>query len=386
MKGTGLDLTVEGKLEDFLVVNIKELKGEHGPKFHLTQPRLIDSILEDLRLDGERVKMQDIPMASSKLLGRHKDSPDFDGHFNYRRVIGKLNFLEQSTHGNISYATHMCARFSTCPKLEHGKAVKWIGRYLKKTRKRGFIIKPDPSRGMEVHPDSDFAGAWDPAGAGKDVDTARSRHGFIISYCGVPLFWKSQMQTEVALSSTESEFIALATATRAAIPIQCILMEMKERGFPVVVDKNEIHCCVFEDNSGALAIAKLPKTRLLHQAHQCEIFPLVELGARARGPRWPLFLPQDRDRGPTRGCADQAPRVGVVCQAPQVVAQLVSGKTFLVFVRSFSLKVFACSVHDCRLDAVSRRASPQVPALGVVQCRVGPISPRGSVGIWSFQS
>ena len=119
----------------------------------------------------------------------------------------------------------------------------------------------DPELGMEVHPDSNFAGAWESAGAGEDVDTARSRHGFIVSYCGVPLFWKSQMQTEIALSSTEAEFIALATATRATIPIQRILMEMKERGFPVVVDKNKIHCSVFENNSGALAIAKLPKTR-----------------------------------------------------------------------------------------------------------------------------
>ena len=68
-------------------------------------------------------------------------------------------------------------------------------------------------------------------------------------------------QTEIALSSTEAEFIALATATRAAIPIQHILVEMKELGFPVITDQNTIHCSVFEDNSGALAIAKLPKTR-----------------------------------------------------------------------------------------------------------------------------
>ena len=107
----------------------------------------------------------------------------------------------------------------------------------------------------------DYASAWEPEGAGEDVNTAHSRQGYIVSYCGVPSFWKSQMQTEIALSSTEAEFIALATATKAAIPIQCILMEMKELGFPVVTDKNSIYCHVFEDNNGALAIAKLPKTR-----------------------------------------------------------------------------------------------------------------------------
>ena len=51
----------------------------------------------------------------------------FDGHFNYQQVIGKLNFLEQSTCGDISYATHMCARFCTDPKFQYGEAIKWFG-------------------------------------------------------------------------------------------------------------------------------------------------------------------------------------------------------------------------------------------------------------------
>jgi hypothetical protein len=175
-------------------------------------------------------------------------------------VIGKLNFLEQPTHGDINYVTHMYACFCNSPKVEHGEAVKWLGRNLKGTANKGFIICPDPSLGIKIHPDSDFAGVWEPEGAGEDIDTARSHHSFIVSHAGCPLFWKSQIQTENALSSTEAEFIVLDTATRAAIPIQRILMEMKELGFPVITGQNSIHCSVFEDNSGALVIAKLPKT------------------------------------------------------------------------------------------------------------------------------
>ena len=76
MKQSGLDLTVEGKLADFLGVNIKKLDGEHGPEWHLTQPSLIKSVLEDLRLDGKKVKTKDVPMATSKLLaGTRMRSP-----------------------------------------------------------------------------------------------------------------------------------------------------------------------------------------------------------------------------------------------------------------------------------------------------------------------
>ena len=200
-------------------------------------------------------------MASSKLLSRHVDSESFDRHFDYRRAIGKLNFLEQSTRGDLSYAVHMCARFCQDPKMEHGAAVKWIGRYLAGTKDKGFIIRPDPNKGMEVYVDADFAGNWDPSLAGEDPDTARSRHGYTITYAGVPLLWKSQLQGEICLSSTESELVGLSTALRTAIPIHNILLEMRTHGFEIMPDEPTIHCTVFEDNDGALAIAKFPKMR-----------------------------------------------------------------------------------------------------------------------------
>ena len=47
-------------------------------------------------------------------------------------------------------------------------------------------------------------GNWDPKDF-EDRDTARSRHGYYIMYAGCPILWKSQLQNEIALSSTESE-------------------------------------------------------------------------------------------------------------------------------------------------------------------------------------
>ena len=150
-----LGITDEGEVADFLGVHIRK----EGDEYHLTQPKLIDSILEELNLDGSDVHTKDIPMASSKLLSRHPDSDSFDGSFHYRCIVGKLNFLEQSTRGDISYATHMLARFGADSKREHGNAVKWLGRYLAGTRDKGLILRPDKSKGMEIYCDADFAGA-----------------------------------------------------------------------------------------------------------------------------------------------------------------------------------------------------------------------------------
>ena len=145
------------------------------------------------------------------------------------------------------------------PKVQHGNAIRWLARYLKGTKDKGMIFKPDTSRSMEVAVDADFSGNWDPEVAEDDPSTARSRHGYIITYAGCPITWKSQLQNEIALSTCESEFTGMSYALREAIPIMELLKEMKRLGFNVNMTSPQVHCKVFEDNSGALEIARIPK-------------------------------------------------------------------------------------------------------------------------------
>ncbi len=257
IKRAGLDITIEGTLEDFLGVNLD--RREDGT-IHLTQPHLIDAILKDLKMDGADLKTKSTPAASSKELKFHSSSEDFDKSFHYRSVIGKLNFLEKSTRPDIAFITHQCARYSVNPKKEHGAAIRWLARYLKGTRDKGIILKPTLTKDLEVHVDADFAGAWDPEES-DHRDTARSRHGYVISYKGCPLLWKSQLQTEIALSSTESEYTGLSYALRDAIPVMQTLKEMQGKGIPIDSAKGKIYCSVFEDNSGAVEMATHHKYR-----------------------------------------------------------------------------------------------------------------------------
>jgi hypothetical protein len=69
------------------------------------------------------------------------------------------------------------------------------------------------------------------------------------------------MQTEIALSSTESEYTGLSYALRDAIPIMELLKELKKKEFPVRSTIPNVHCKVFEDNSGALEMATVHKPR-----------------------------------------------------------------------------------------------------------------------------
>ena len=63
------------------------------------------------------------------------------------------------------------------------------------------------------------------------------------------------------MSSTESEYTGLSYALRDAIPIMELLKELKRLGYPIRTAKTQVHCRVFEDNSGALEMAKIHKYR-----------------------------------------------------------------------------------------------------------------------------
>ena len=121
------------------------------------------------------------------------------------------------------------------------------------------MCTPDNSEGLEVFVDADFAGGFDKAVA-EDPASAYSRTGFVIKHAGCPIIWKSKLQTEIALSTTEAECIALSTALREVMPIMHFLREVS-----AVMDIPECNksmkCTVFEDNNGALEMAKTPKMR-----------------------------------------------------------------------------------------------------------------------------
>ena len=69
------------------------------------------------------------------------------------------------------------------------------------------------------------------------------------------MLWASRMQTEIALSTAESEYIACSTALNDVISLMHLLKEI-DMIFPVRQQKPEIHCNVYGDNESCIAMAK----------------------------------------------------------------------------------------------------------------------------------
>ena len=90
-----------------------------------------------------------------------------------------------------------------------------------------MIIKPTADLSLELYVDADFAGLWN-AEKGDDSTSVKSRTGYIIMIGGTPVIWTSKLQTEIALSTCEAEYIALSTAMRALLPMRELLQTLGE--------------------------------------------------------------------------------------------------------------------------------------------------------------
>ena len=62
--------------------------------------------------------------------------------------------------------------------------------------------------GIECYEDADFADGWNIT-TSADADNVMSRTGFVITYANCPNYWASHLQTEIAPSLAEAEYIAM---------------------------------------------------------------------------------------------------------------------------------------------------------------------------------
>ena len=86
--------------------------------------------------------------------------------------------------------------------------------------------------------DSDYAG---------DLDERRSLSGYIFTIGGRAISWRASLQSIVALSTTEAEYIAIIEAMKEAIWLKDLLNEISE-DFDLTT--------IYSDNQSAIFLTK----------------------------------------------------------------------------------------------------------------------------------
>ncbi|KAL7479436.1 hypothetical protein ACHAW6_005166 [Cyclotella cf. meneghiniana] len=114
-----------------------------------------------------------VPTKASLQLHAFYYSPKFNGNYNNRSAVGKLNYIGHTTRPNILYAVHQAVKYPA------DKAIVYIFTFLKATGNIGLCFKPDSFKGFQCCCDPDFTGNWNKEFAATGTSTAKSS-GWIV--------------------------------------------------------------------------------------------------------------------------------------------------------------------------------------------------------------
>ena len=254
----------------------------------------IDTILSkhgwDTPLDHSPGSMEPIPASMFKQVddgyGPLEHTPEFTAlatkhGFKFRTVIGELMYAYVICRLDIGYAITKLSQFAHAPDDIHYQCLKRLCLYLRSTKTWGLIywrqspleilpfgtFQPLPYHSSEAPTKlPEFPSSQNPiqligyvdASHATDLKTRRSVTGFVLTLSGAAICYRSKIQTSVATSSTESEFIAAVSASKTTLYLRSVL---KELGF-----EQEYPTPMYEDNEAAINMinASKPTVRSRH--------------------------------------------------------------------------------------------------------------------------
>ena len=152
-------------------------------------------------------------------------------------------YLAIATRPDIARTVSFLCRFNANPGPAHCRAVQHLWRYLKGTMDLKLTYAPPAASDRFVtYSDADHGGC---------MDSGKSTTGYVVKLGTGAISWSSKLQSIVALSTTEAEYVAACAAGQEIIWLRHLFSEI---GFPV-----EGPSRLYVDNQSALAVAKNPE-------------------------------------------------------------------------------------------------------------------------------
>jgi len=231
----GYDVKDLGNVSNFLGIDIKQC----SDGFWIGQSSYCKKFLNDFNMS--ECKPVNTPLENNKLpKSNDTDCLNANMKHTYNSCIGGLLYLSVRTRPDICYAVNYLSQFNSAPSEQHWTAVKRVLRYLKGTMNFGILYTRNQSN-VVGYSDADFAG---------DINGRRSCSGFVFILSGGAISWGSKKQSSVALSTAESEYVALCLASQEAVWLRRLVSELCD---------NSVICepiVIFEDNQSTISISK----------------------------------------------------------------------------------------------------------------------------------
>lgn len=250
------------------LLNMRITRDPSRNRLMLDQQAYVETMLEDLGMDD--CKPTNHPGAQEELSMKNNASSESDlaqmRNVPYRRAVGLLMYLSNTSRPDITHAVGMVARYANNPGPAHWRAVKAILRYLSGTSDYGLLFESSSDSSSSSSSSSIVSSkilltAYADADWGGCKDTGRSTTGWVLKFGNSIIDWSSKKQQTVALSSCESEYMAISEATQAVVWAKNLLHELGLQ--PLDARDTNQHTAplhhhsleVYNDNKSAIAMA-----------------------------------------------------------------------------------------------------------------------------------
>ncbi|KAJ8876503.1 hypothetical protein PR048_020948 [Dryococelus australis] len=205
-------------IKDYVVSGLK--KGSRGKVVKEGDSLAVVLMVDDVNLSMSATSFYEgLPMNVEELRDRTDknnwfkaidEEPNYDvtkecivNAKHHRELVGSLMYACLTTRPDICAAVNFYSQFQTDANEMQCVGLNRVLRYLKGTLDLGLWIKGISDGPLLGHADADFA----------NRSERKSVTGYIFEMYGDAVCWQLTSNKTVALSSTESEFVALASAT-----------------------------------------------------------------------------------------------------------------------------------------------------------------------------
>ncbi|SGY38977.1 BQ5605_C003g02116 [Microbotryum silenes-dioicae] len=239
-----------------------------GLEFHRTseyimvhQSTYVRGLLETYAFDSVSNRPVSSPMEDRNVVESNEPFTDVKL---YQSAVGALQYAAHRTRPEIANAVRSVAKHVAAPTMTNWIAIKRILLYLSTSVDLGLVFHFGASIKFEIYSDASWADDW---------DNGKSTGGYVAMCAGGPVSWQCKQQSIVATSTTEAETLAASAASKEAVRLRSLALELG-------IDQTS-STILHEDNEACIAIARkpAPRGRTRHwNVHHFYVRERVELG------------------------------------------------------------------------------------------------------------
>ena len=224
-----------GKAKRFLGIEIIQFEN----KTFITQQSYIQELIEKFK--QKDCKPEPTPATGVEI----NDSDIIECTYPIREALGALMFIANATRPDICYIVNKLSRHVSRPTTHLWRQVQRVLKYMKGTTHFGLLYGSGrPCDQITMFADRSF---------GDDKKDRKSTTGWISFIGNDIIYWRSTKQKSVALSTTESEYMACCEAAKEAKWTRNLIRELLD-------DKNK-PVTIFQDNQSTIFLANNNATK-----------------------------------------------------------------------------------------------------------------------------